>query len=180
MIYTIGHSTRNWEDFVRVLKAYGIKIIVDVRHFPSSKKFPWFCKEHMEKALENEGIKYIWLKELGGYRKEGYANYMKSKEFEKGIEKLIKIAEKEKTAILCAELIWWRCHRRYIADVLVKKGIEVVHIWDESKSEKHKWQKLIKGLVLPSKIKDKIGNIKINRFFHNNNTEIISLNISLF
>ncbi len=137
MVYTLGHSTRSWEEFLRVLKAHGIEIIVDVRHFPSSKKFPWFSKEHMEKALEKEGIKYFWLEKLGGYRKGGYTNYMRTEEFKKGIEELLKIAKKGRTALLCAELLWWRCHRRYIADYLVKLGIKVVHIFDEKRVEKH-------------------------------------------
>lgn len=163
MPYTIGHSTRSWEEFVKILKAYEIKVIVDIRHFPTSKKFPWFCKEYMEKALKKEGIKYLWLKELGGYRKGGYANYMKTKEFEKGIEKLLEIAEKENTAILCAELLWWRCHRRYIADVLVKKGIEVVHIWDEKKNEKHEWQKYIERRVWCDKKAEKLEKFLENK-----------------
>ncbi len=146
-IYTIGHSTRSWKEFVKILKAYGIEIIVDVRRFPSSKKFPWFSKEHMEKALKGEGIKYFWIEELGGYRKGGYANYTQTQEFEKGLEKLLEIAEKGKTAMLCSELLWWRCHRRYIADILVKRGTEVLHIWNENKSEKHEYQKYIERRV---------------------------------
>lgn len=148
MIYTIGHSTRKWEEFVKILKVYKIKAIADVRHFPSSKKFPWFCKENMEKALEKEDIKYFWIEELGGYRKGGYINHMKTEEFTKGIEKLLEITEKEENlAILCAELLWWRCHRRFISDFLVKKGIRVVHIWDENKREEHEYKKYIERRV---------------------------------
>ncbi|NOZ81545.1 MAG: DUF488 family protein [Candidatus Micrarchaeota archaeon] len=135
-IYTIGHSTRTINEFIDVLKSFGIKKVIDVRHFPSSKKFPWFCREALEKSLKNEGIEYIWLKELGGYRKGGYSSYMETEEYRKGIEKLIRIAG-NRTAVLCAELLWWKCHRRFIADTLVSLGKKVVHIYDGKRTEEH-------------------------------------------
>ncbi|RKY29766.1 MAG: DUF488 domain-containing protein [Candidatus Omnitrophota bacterium] len=132
-IYTIGTSNRSIEEFINILKSYGIKNVVDVRRFPTSK-FSHFKKENLEKYLENEGIKYIYLGDLlGGYRKEGYEKYMETEEFEKGIERLKKIAEKQLTTIMCSERFPWRCHRRFISKKLKLSGIEVVHIIEKNK-----------------------------------------------
>jgi uncharacterized protein (DUF488 family) len=138
MIYTIGHSTRSFEDFLKILKKYGINLVIDVRRFPSSKKFPWFNKENLEKELEENKIKYIHFPQLGGYRKEGYENFSKSKEFADEIKNLIKIIENKIAVIMCAELLFFRCHRRYISEALVNLGYKVVHIYDENKTQEHK------------------------------------------
>jgi uncharacterized protein (DUF488 family) len=137
-IYTFGHSTRSLEEFIGILKKFGIEQVIDVRRFPSSKKFPWFNKESLEKELKKEKIEYVHFPELGGYRKEGYANFAKSKEFKNTIEKLLKTINGKKSTILCAELLWWRCHRRYIANHLVRLGYKVIHIFDEKRTQEHK------------------------------------------
>lgn len=135
-IFTIGHSTKSLEDFISLLKRYGIKLVIDVRHYPSSRHYPWFSKEALKKALEDEGISYEWIEELGGFRKEGYLAYMQTDEWKKGIEKLMQIS-KENTAIMCAEVLWWKCHRKFISDYLVENGWEVIHIIDD-KQQIHK------------------------------------------
>ncbi|MEM5794046.1 MAG: DUF488 domain-containing protein [Candidatus Aenigmatarchaeota archaeon] len=137
-IYTLGHSTRSFEEFLEILKNYQIELVIDVRKFPSSKKFPWFNKENLEKELAKEKIQYLHFPELGGYRKEGYENFSKSKEFSETIKKLLEIADNKTTAILCAELLWWRCHRRYIANRLAILGHQVIHIFDKEKTQEHK------------------------------------------
>ncbi len=133
-IWSVGHSTRKLEELLDLLKFYKIKIVVDVRRFPSSKKYPWFCRESLERALKEEGLEYIWLGDrLGGYRKGGYENYMKSPEFASGIEELEKIASRDRTAFLCAEKLPFRCHRRFISDELVRRGWRVNHIIEKGR-----------------------------------------------
>lgn len=136
--YTIGHSTRSAEEFLKILKHYGIEIVVDVRHFPTSKKFPWFNKDELKKNLAKENIKYFWLEELGGFRKGGYFQYTKTEEFAQGIKKLLEISNQGKTAVMCAEILWFRCHRRYISEKLTKLGHKVIHIYDSKKAQEHK------------------------------------------
>ncbi|MEM5834479.1 MAG: DUF488 domain-containing protein [Candidatus Aenigmatarchaeota archaeon] len=136
--YTLGHSTRNLEEFLEILKIFKIELVIDVRRFPSSKKFSWFNKENLEKELSKEKIHYLHFPELGGYRKEGYENFSKSKEFSEAIKKLLEIADNKNTAILCAELLWWRCHRRYIANTLAELGHTIIHIFDKEKTQEHK------------------------------------------
>jgi len=132
-IFTIGHSTRSFEEFLLLLKRFKIGILVDVRRFPTSK-LEHFKKEKLEAFLKREGIKYIYLgKELGGYRKGGYKKYVETKEFMEGIEKLEKIADKGRTAIMCAERFPWRCHRKYISIALEERGWRVVHILDSER-----------------------------------------------
>jgi len=142
-IYTIGHSNRSAAEFVRLLKKYGIQTLVDVRRFPSSK-FEHFKKEKLERILAREGIYYIWMEELGGYRRKGlknspniaikskgfrnYADHMMSDEFKKAVEELIKIAAERRTVIMCAERLFWHCHRKFISDYLTMRGVNVVHI----------------------------------------------------
>ncbi len=138
IIYTLGHSTRNFGEFLEILKNFKIELIIDVRRFPSSKKFPWFSKENLEKELSKEKIEYMHFPELGGYRKEGYKNFAKSEEFKEAIEKLLKIIDKKTAAIFCAEYFWFRCHRRYIAKALAELGHEVIHIFDKEKTQEHK------------------------------------------
>lgn len=137
-IYTIGHSTRSLEEFLDVLKHYNIELVTDVRRWPSSKKFPWFGKESLAKSLRGERIEYLHYPELGGYRKEGYANFAKSDEFVEALNRLVEIIDDKVVAIMCAELLWFRCHRRYIAERLVKLGHEVVHIFNKEKTQEHK------------------------------------------
>uniref|UniRef100_A0A7V3ZZQ5 DUF488 domain-containing protein n=2 Tax=candidate division WOR-3 bacterium TaxID=2052148 RepID=A0A7V3ZZQ5_UNCW3 len=127
-IFTVGHSNRAVEDFIRILREAGVEAVVDVRRFPRSK-FEHFNRENLESILKKNGIDYYYLGEkLGGFRKGGYENYTKTEEFEKGIEELIKIAQEKLTAIMCAEKLFFRCHRRFIAKRLEELGFEVIHL----------------------------------------------------
>jgi len=132
-IFTLGTSNRTFEEFLEILKKYEIKVVVDVRHFPTSKLFPHFKKENLKNLLEKEKIKYYHLEKLGGYREGGYEKYMETKDFKEGLEKLMEIAKKEKTAIICAERFPWKCHRAFISQALEEKGFKVIHIIDKEK-----------------------------------------------
>ncbi len=133
-IYTIGHSNRSQEEFVLLLKTYKIKKVVDVRRFPTSK-IQYFNKENLQKILKREGIKYTYLgNQLGGYRKEGYRDYMETSMFKEGLKKLEETAEKSETAIMCTEKLPWKCHRKHISMMLQKKGWVVTHIIDRQKT----------------------------------------------
>lgn len=151
-IWTIGHSTRTLEAFLGLLDEYGIEAIADVRRFPGSRRYPYFASEALAKSLPSRGIAYWWLPELGGRRKvqpgspntawrnasfQGYADHLASPEFAIGLEKLLRLAVGRRTALMCAEAVWWRCHRSLIADVLKLRGIEVIHIIDASHSTLH-------------------------------------------
>jgi uncharacterized protein (DUF488 family) len=152
-IWTIGHSTRTIEEFIGALRANGIKLVVDVRLLPGSRRYPQFNKEELAKSLREHGIGYEHFPELGGRRKarkdspntawrnesfRGYADYMEAAEFASGIARLQEIADSHgATAIMCAEAVWWKCHRSLIADYLKAHGVEVIHIIDASKTEPH-------------------------------------------
>jgi uncharacterized protein (DUF488 family) len=152
-IWTIGHSTREIDDFISMLKANGIKLVADVRSLPGSTRYPQFNKEALAGSLGRAGIRYEHFPELGGRRKakanshntawrnasfRGYADYMETNEFHKGVERLLGLATKTgPAAILCAEAIWWRCHRALISDYLKSRGVEVIHILDKDKTEPH-------------------------------------------
>jgi uncharacterized protein (DUF488 family) len=152
-IWTIGHSTRKIDIFVKLLKENGIKLVADVRMFPGSKRYPQFGREALGRSLNEVGIRYEHFPELGGRRKakpdskntawrnemfRGYADYMETKDFQKGVERLLELAEKSgATAIMCAEAVWWRCHRSLISDYLKGRGVEVLHILDRGKVESH-------------------------------------------
>lgn len=151
-IYTIGHSTHPFEEFVEMLHAFDIKTVADVRSFPGSRKFPQFNKENLQEKLVENGINYIHLRDLGGRRKvakdsknnrwrndsfRGYADYMETEPFEKGIQELEKIAATAPTAYMCSEAVWWRCHRSMVSDYLKAKGWKVIHIMGVNKSEEH-------------------------------------------
>ncbi|RLG17054.1 DUF488 domain-containing protein [Nanoarchaeota archaeon] len=137
-IYTIGHSTRSIEEFLNILKFFRIQLVVDVRRFPTSKKVPWFNKENLEKRLKEHNIEYVHFPRLGGFRKGGYLAFSKSEEFSKAVRELLKIIGKRKAAIMCTELLWWKCHRRYIANYLTKLGYKVIHIFDSRRTQEHK------------------------------------------
>ena len=140
VIYTVGHSTRSLEGLVKLLKKHGIDLVVDVRRFPTSSKYPDFKREKLSKVLEEKGIQYVWLGELlGGYREGGYEAYMKTDGYKRGLEKLLRIIRGfKRPAIMCSEKLWFRCHRRFISDSLVKLGFEVIHIIDEEHSYRHR------------------------------------------
>src|SRR5881392_833284 len=152
-IWTIGHSTRKIDIFLSLLQENGVKVIADVRMFPGSKRYPQFGREALAKSLGEHGIRYEHFPELGGRRKakpdskntawrnesfRGYADYMETEDFQKGIARLAGLADQSgPTAIMCAEALWWRCHRALISDYLKVRGIEVIHILDAKKTEPH-------------------------------------------
>ena len=140
VIYTIGHSNRSLQEFIKLLKKYNIKRIIDVRRFPTSRHVPHFKKEVLERELPKQNIEYYWLGDLlGGFRPGGYIKYMETEEFSKGLRKLLEIAGREgRTAIMCRERLWFKCHRRFISDRLVELGYKVIHIIDDERTYEHK------------------------------------------
>jgi uncharacterized protein (DUF488 family) len=151
-IWTIGHSTRTLEEFVALVHEYRIEAIADVRRFPGSRRYPHFASEAMAKSLPAHSIAYQWLPKLGGRRKvlpdspntawrnasfQGYADYTGTAEFAEGLDELLTFAARKRTAMMCAEVVWWRCHRSIVSDVLKLRGIEVVHIIDASHTTLH-------------------------------------------
>ena len=134
-VYTLGTSTRTLEEFMALLKHLEIEAVADVRRFPISR-LQYFKKEELARSLPEAGIHYCHLgAELGGYRKEGYPAFTTSEEFGLGLQKLEDIAKAKKTAIICAEKLPWRCHRRFIGAEMERKGWLVIHVIDE----KHSW-----------------------------------------
>jgi uncharacterized protein (DUF488 family) len=152
-VWTVGHSTRLLDDFLMVLDAHGVGLIVDVRRFPGSRRLPQYAAEALETALASRGIGYCWLPALGGRRRSApmspssgwrhpafraYADHVATEEFAAGLFELLMLAQGLPTAIMCAEVLWWRCHRRIIADVLTTLDVPVVHIRDERIAESHR------------------------------------------
>lgn len=134
-IWDIGHSTQTEEEFIALLQKNRIEAVADVRRFPSSKKFPHFGKEHLEKVLKKNSIDYLWLGEkLGGFRKGGYENWVRTDEFASGISQLEDEALEKRTVFMCAEADFSRCHRKFIIQSLELKGWTVHHISSLSKS----------------------------------------------
>lgn len=152
-IWTVGHSTRKIDIFVALLEENGIALVADVRMFPGSRRHPQFGKEALRNSLGQSGVRYEHFPELGGRRKplpdskntawrnesfRGYADYMETQAFKTGIDRLLGHAnEAGRTAIMCAEAVWWRCHRALISDYLKAHGIDVMHIVDLGKAEPH-------------------------------------------
>ena len=133
LIYTLGTSTRSSEEFIKILTSHGVEVVVDVRRFPSSR-FEHFCQEKLAGLLSEAGINYVYLgKKLGGYRRGGYQNFTTTSEFQMGLKKLEEIAQNKRTAIICAERLPWRCHRRFIALELEKRGWQVNHIIEQER-----------------------------------------------
>jgi len=126
-IHTIGYGNRKLNDFISILKNYGISILVDVRRYPRSKN-PEYNREELERELLKHGIRYIFMGEqLGGFRR-GYQKYMKTKAYKDGIEALLKLTKEGNAALMCLELKPEHCHRRYICETLENMGVEIVHI----------------------------------------------------
>lgn len=151
-IWTVGHSTRSSAEFNEILLTHEIGALVDVRSFPGSRRYPHFNKAELARELEAVGILYFHNAQLGGRRRpsphskntawknasfRAYADHMESEEFEKGIQDLLRLAGEKRTAVMCAEALWWRCHRGLIADFLKAKGIEVIHMLDAKHTEIH-------------------------------------------
>jgi uncharacterized protein (DUF488 family) len=151
-LFTVGHSTRAWAEFVALLKAWRIEELLDVRTVPRSRAFPWFSKPRMKSALATAGIAYLHLPALGGLRHasksshntgwqnasfRGYADYMQTHSFEMGLKELNDRRKKRRVCVMCSEAVWWRCHRRMIADAEVIRGIPVQHVMSETTATRH-------------------------------------------
>jgi uncharacterized protein (DUF488 family) len=151
-VHTIGHSTRSIEDFLALLANHSIEVLIDVRRWPSSRRYPQFGGKALEGSLNKDGIHYIWRGDLGGFRKpsadsqntawkvgafRAYADFMLSPEFERIIQELEELAANKKIAIMCAEAVPWRCHRQLLADAFLIRGFSVRHIMDDGCHEHH-------------------------------------------
>jgi len=151
-IWTIGHSTHPLEEFIYILKSYSIELLVDIRSFPGSRRYPHFNKEALQLSIHENDIKYIHIAGLGGRRKvhpnsrntgwrlasfRGYADYMETDAFKNSIIELEQMAQKERTAYMCSEAVWWRCHRSLVSDCLKLKGWTVIHILSIGIAQEH-------------------------------------------
>ena len=149
-VWTIGHSTRSTEEFLAALAAHEIEAVVDVRRFPGSRRLPQFGTAALEASLRAGGVSYAWIDALGGRRRadaespndawnndafRGYADHTGTEEFAHGLVELLMVVSGLRTAIMCAELLWWRCHRRIIADYLIAAGEAVFHILSGDRTE---------------------------------------------
>lgn len=152
IVWTVGHSSRPLEVFLGLLERYGIRTVADVRRFPGSRRQPHYAQAALPRPLATAGIEYHWLPALGGRRKprrdspntawrnasfRGYADYIGTPAFEGGLQELLSLAARGPTAMMCAEAVWWRCHRALIADVLCARGLKVFHILDERQCVAH-------------------------------------------
>jgi len=152
VVDTIGHSTRTSEEFIDLVVSHGIRQIADVRAFPASRRLPHFNRETLAESLAARGVAYRHMPALGGRRRalpesandgwreagfRGYADYMATAAFSQALAELRRYAEAAPTAIMCAEAVWWRCHRRLIADALVNAGVDVRHVLSEARADAH-------------------------------------------
>lgn len=152
LVLTVGHSTREQDEFVALLKAHGVKRLVDVRSIPRSRHNPQFNRDRIGPALRHEGISYLHMKGLGGLRHarpdscntawrnasfRGFADYMQTREFAHDLRRLMKLAKHKQTAIMCAEALPWRCHRSLIADALLARGYAVEDIESPKRRRTH-------------------------------------------
>ena len=154
VVWTIGHSIRPLEGFLDLLAENSIEAVADVRRYPGSRRWPHFAQESLAMALEKHGLVYLWFPELGGRRTprsdspntawrnasfRGYADYMATEAFAEGLDRLVNLAFGLRTAVMCAEALWWRCHRGLIADVLRWVGFDVVHILGPGSRASHSY-----------------------------------------
>lgn len=151
-IWTIGHSTHPFDEFLFMLQSFNIELVADIRSYPGSKKFPQFNMEALKVSLHKNKIQYVHLKTLGGRRKEnnesknttwrhpafrGYADYMETRAFKEGLGELKSMASEKRTVYMCSEAVWWRCHRSMVSDALKADGWEVMHIMGIEKAQEH-------------------------------------------
>ncbi len=151
-VYTVGHSNRGVDEFVGLLKAHGVETLADIRKLPGSNKYPHFNRDELSGSLARAGIRYVYLEELGGRRKQSkdskntvwrnksfraYADHMETEEFRRGIASLLGYAAGGRVAVMCSEAVWWRCHRALVADYLKSLGVSVYHIMGESAAKPH-------------------------------------------
>jgi uncharacterized protein (DUF488 family) len=153
-IYTVGHSNRTTREFMKILKSFNIKTLVDIRHYPGSRHCPQFGKARLKKNLLYNNINYVHLEALGGRRRpnkdleinagwrspqfRGYADYMQTKDFSKALIELILLAKSSRVAIMCSEAVPWRCHRSMVADALIVRGFDVLDLYTEKVCRLHK------------------------------------------
>lgn len=153
-VFTIGHGTRDIGTFLDLLEGAGVGRLVDVRTAPGSRKHPQFGRDALAASLADAGVEYAWEGQaLGGWRKarpdsrhialrspgfRGYADHMETEEFRRARDRLIESSRGTTTAVMCAESLWWRCHRRMLADALVAAGCEVRHIMEGGRLEPHR------------------------------------------
>lgn len=172
-VYTIGHSTRSADQFLSILRAFGIEVVADIRTVPRSRRNPQFDQAELKRSLAETHIEYVHLPGLGGLRRarkdsintgwentsfRGYADYMQTPEFEAALEDFIRRAAEKPTAILCAEAVPWRCHRSLVGDALLVRGVSVEDILSERSSKPRKltpWAR-VEGpkITYPKKIDD--------------------------
>lgn len=151
-LFTIGHSTRPFDEFVALLRAHAIELVVDIRTIPRSRRHPQFAEGVLGPALVDRGIQYAHVSELGGFRRprrdspntgwrndsfRGYADHMRSPAFAQGIERLLTLAAAARTTVMCAEAAWFRCHRALLADALVVRGHDVRHMLSTRAARPH-------------------------------------------
>jgi uncharacterized protein (DUF488 family) len=168
LLYSIGHSNRSLEAFLELIEAHAVRGIADVRAFPSSRRWPHFNREPLAAALKARGVGYEWMPRLGGRRHgprrpdsphtawtvagfRNYADYADTEEFSKGLEQLLALAETQRTAFMCAEALYWRCHRRLIADRLTVLGHRVLHIESPTHAAEHRlpdFARLVDGRLI--------------------------------
>jgi uncharacterized protein (DUF488 family) len=156
-VYTLGHSTRTADELLELLRRHAIGGVADVRRYPASRRHPQFAREALQESLAAAGVRYDWLPALGGRRPvqpdsphvawreagfRGYADHMETAEFGEGLSALLALAADRPTAIMCAEAVPWRCHRQLIADALVVRGLEVVHVIDGGALRPHALSRL--------------------------------------
>ena len=153
-LFTVGHSNQAFEEFQLLLEAFQIRVIADVRRFPSSRKFPHFNRETLHELLDAEGIQYVWFEALGGLRQKrkgeislnvgmkspafrNYADHMMTAEFQDAVQELLALGATKTTAIMCAERFFWKCHRRLLSDFLVAQGVAVEHVLEPGNVRPH-------------------------------------------
>ena len=161
-IFTVGHSNLSFDEFASLLKEHELGLVVDIRRYPSSRKFPHFNRPILSGLLAAENIDYIWLESLGGRRHtekdsksinvglksvgfRNYADYMATDGFRRAVGELLKTTAQSRTAVMCAEKLYWKCHRRLLSDYLTARHIKVIHILDPGKTSEHK---LTQGAVI--------------------------------
>lgn len=164
-LWTIGHSTREWPVFVGMLKDAGITMLADVRRFPGSRRNPQFSAEAMAREMPASGIRFVPMTDLGGRRKvrqdthntawrndsfRGYADYMETNEYQAARDRLAALAQEERVAVMCAEAVWWQCHRGLISDDFKAAGWTVIHLMAPGRSEEHPYTsaaRIVDGLL---------------------------------
>ena len=151
-IYTIGHSTHSADAFLKLLRTHEIRQLADVRLIPKSARYPHFARERLAPFLAANGVEYRHFSDLGGHRRprpdsvntawkveafRGYADHMATEPFRRAVEALLAFADAGRTAVMCAEAVWWRCHRRLLSDALLVRGVPVLHILSSSEPKPH-------------------------------------------